>query len=707
MKISNLTIKNFRSIKESVLDLSNFNCLVGHNNAGKSTTLIAASLLKSSTKLKDTDFYDRNYPVEITATFEITNEKCFELLPDEHATRIKPLFKEGRLTISKIYDLEGSSDIRYLKSIPIDSRYLESSISLILKNKKSPASINSAIIEKFPELKDKVESMSIKTVDEAKQFLSALSANLPIEEMKKEWSQFPTGFQQSINPLLPEIIYIPAVKDISDEIKTKEASSLGKIIKILLEMIQQTEALQSITESFQELNQHLNILNENNSNRIDNRIPEIKEIENSVENFIKEQFELAKLQLYIPPPDIKQIFGNARLLIDDGIYTDVDQKGDGMKRAVLFALIRTFVSISRQRNSKKTYSNYLFLFEEPELYLHPQSQKILFEALNQLSNEHQVIVCTHSPFFLTPSNNGSIFRLKKIKSTDSSKSPISESLSINIHQNIDFKNAYQIICFENASAAFFSDKVILVEGDCDIIYLKYISSLFTNSWNFDSKNISIVKVLGKGNFSKFRNFFQAFGVEVIIVADLDIICDGFQHLNASETASNIRKRLMEKANDLFEKRGGDHQISKKQAKRLTDKKTFKENYTICKDLAKKMYRGEVLTSEEYEHFDKLFSEESSIILYEVIKSEAEIQNIKRELIDQLRDEKIIVLSRGAIEEYYPENVEGADKPTKALNARSKVNSIEEAKLLSDKWISRDGNDVTELELAFEKIFQEY
>jgi len=44
----------------------------------------------------------------------------------------------------------------------------------------------------------------------------------------------PTGFWNSIKPLLPEPILIPAVKDITDDVKTTESATFGKLLGVYL-----------------------------------------------------------------------------------------------------------------------------------------------------------------------------------------------------------------------------------------------------------------------------------------------------------------------------------------------------------------------------------------------------------------------------------------------------------------------------------------
>ena len=75
-------------------------------------------------------------------------------------------------------------------------------------------------------------------------------------------------------------------------------------------------------------------------------------------------------------------------------------------------------------------------------------------------------------------------------------------------QNSSYKDAFQIICYENSTPAFFSKKVLLVEGDSDFIFLKGISKLINESYCFDKRNIPIVRINGKMNIKRFNNFYS-------------------------------------------------------------------------------------------------------------------------------------------------------------------------------------------------------
>lgn len=58
MHISSIKIKNYRGIKSDELDTSIFTCIIGENNAGKSTILLATSLFFSGSSLSKSDFFN-------------------------------------------------------------------------------------------------------------------------------------------------------------------------------------------------------------------------------------------------------------------------------------------------------------------------------------------------------------------------------------------------------------------------------------------------------------------------------------------------------------------------------------------------------------------------------------------------------------------------------------------------------------------------
>lgn len=703
MKLSRIEIQNFRSIESLELSLSSFVCLIGHNNAGKSTVLIAITLFRSGSSIKETDFFDRTKEVSIKVTLEGIDEAALALLTAEHAQKIKEVIADGRVILVRRYSVDGKGELRIIQKAPREERFRPDAVSALLSGKKGAAQICEVLTQEFPELTEAIKNQNPGTQTAAKVIVEDYVKTLPLEQFVECETALPTGIPQSIDKLLPEVLYIPAVKDLSDELKTKEASSFGKIIRVLLDLVNEVDDLKKVKESFGELDKLLNRTVGTAGELVDNRLNEIKKIEGRVESFIKEQFQNVSVQIEIPPPDLKAIFANAKIYLNDGVRTEVEAKGDGLKRAVLFSLLRTFVTLRKQSGQQAqavSSPQYLFLFEEPELYLHPSSQRILYDALRQIAIEHQVCVCTHSPFFFSPSTTGTYIRLKKSAAVAEGTPPKCDSLTVDLSANVSTKDAFQIICFENSNAAFFSDRVLLVEGDCDIIFLRHLASKLNPEWDFDRRNISVVKVGGKGSFQRYREFFESFDVEVRIVADLDVIADQFEKLRASDEANAIRQRLIAEANKLLESTDVP-ELTKSQAQDLTRKFTFRDRYNRCQAIAKKVFEGQGVTDEELNEFSLLFADETKHGIRWLIQNEKSLNTLKCQLITELRKSGIIVLARGAIEEYYPAGAQGDDKPSRALHACSLVQTPEHALQLSECF---DGEDKPELKLSFECIF---
>lgn len=70
MYISKLKIKNYRGIKSDELDASPFICVIGENNAGKSTILLATSLFFSGTSLGKSDFLMKKNLLRLNSPFQ-------------------------------------------------------------------------------------------------------------------------------------------------------------------------------------------------------------------------------------------------------------------------------------------------------------------------------------------------------------------------------------------------------------------------------------------------------------------------------------------------------------------------------------------------------------------------------------------------------------------------------------------------------------
>lgn len=711
MRFTHVTVDNFRSIHHADLPLSPFVCAVGHNNAGKSSMLMALSLFASGSKLSRSDFYDPNQDVVISVTIGDVTEAVIDRLAAEHQDRIKELVEDCSITLIRRYNTTGSGGLRCHRKVPLDDRFLKENIATLMKG-KSGTELREAVSTVFPELLDGIAKEKPKSQKDFKVLIDELCADLPASDFTTREEPLPTGFDNSVASLFPEVIYIPAVKDATDEVKTKEASSFGRILKILLDLIDGTEQIQAVEKSFGTLHGLLNKTIDDDGNVVDERITEVREIEARVAGFIREQFRDVKLDIEIPPPDMKTIFTSAKIFLDDGVRGEIETKGDGLKRAMTFALLRTFVDLRNRHKQAKhgdasaAVGRYLFLFEEPELYLHPGAQRILYDALVEISEEHQVCVCTHSPYFFSATGSGTFLRLKKVPHAGAAPEspPITDTMPVNLVADFSKRDAFQIICYENNSAAFFCDRVVLVEGDCDVIFLKHIARVLDSRWDFDRRNIAMIRIGGKGNFARYRAFFEGFNVDVRIIADLDALVDQFEKLGAPPEIHSFRSDLLKAVDGLIEKRSSDHTLARKDIERITGTRTFRDRYAECKRIAAELAAGNVVTPQDLTHFGALFAPEHDYHRQYAIGNSEELARQKGTLLSRLRSHGINVLSRGCIEDYYPPDCEGPDKPSRALAACSRVRTAKDALACCPQLEDGDNGIHPEFKLVFENIF---
>jgi putative ATP-dependent endonuclease of OLD family len=717
MHISFVKIKNYRGIKSDQFEASPFTCAIGENNAGKSTILLATSLFFSGTALGKSDFYDEEQPIEIEITFSDINVKDINRLSAEHRDRIKEIIEEGKLILTRYYTTDGKSDILCSRLSPIDPRFSKNVVGELLKGKKGKE-ISQSIISLFPEHKEKLNNLAAQKDVYAK--LDEIIGELAPAELELKLSPLPTGIDNSIKHFLPEPIYIAAVKDLKDDVKSKESATFGKLLSILMKFLENSAHFEKISQSFNELHSLLNVIREAEQ-VTDNRIEKLQAIEGQIGTFLAENFPKSKIEIDIPKPELKQVFSNARILIDDGVRDIIETKGDGIKRAVTFALLRTYVEQLKQQKKENEEAKkagvaegaglivedvneqpYIFLFEEPELYLHPNAQKILFEALENLTTEsNQVFVTTHSPMFFSPQSTGTF--IKVIKEYPAMGKPFGKFLTINLLKHLQAKDAFQIICYENNTAAFFSNKVLLVEGDSDLIYIKEVARLINNDWSFEIKNIPIISINGKSNIKRFIDFYNFFHIKCFCIVDSDALIDGFEKFEVSKEIKNERSNLLTLLDKIADEKAIKADLPSEKIKELARRYTWKERYNRLKEIAQKIVKGEVPQAEEIIELEMLFAEETNNRRRQVFTDKTISITEKNQLLKNLRDIDIFILSHGAIESYYPQGIAGDDKPTKALNAVRFLKDQVDCKAHLPK-INIEGADVCELELIYERIF---
>ena len=697
MIISDISVTNFKGLKNINVPLSEFSCIIGENNAGKSTFMQALLLFLKGNKLSpNDDYYDNSKDVLITVEFSNISEDELESLGEGHRDKLKKyISKDGKLILARRYGDDGKSSLRNVGYFPKLQKFTKEKIDETFKGKKGKEIFDT--LQTFYHEVD-TNGKNISTQANAKELIDEYIEQMPLSEKELKDIALESGFDNTITAFFPEPIYIPAVKDLSDDMKTKEGATFGKLLNILLDVIE--EDLQEEKVLFENLRKRLNRLYDEAGNIIsDDRIDKIKTVEETIQKNLNETFKNVSIELQIPQPEIKTILSSASVVADDGVKSSVTNKGDGFKRAITFSILRSYVELAysqdwqKEDSKKKNTDKFLFLFEEPELYLHPKAQNILFEALALIAQKHQMLVTTHSPLFFAPDTTSTFIKIKKV--VDDAK-PYAKAMSINL-DTIGEKDKFQLISFETSNQAFFSNKIVLVEGDSELIVLPHIAKLLNQKYDFKNNSISLVKINGKGSFKRYKEFFEKFDIDVYLITDLDILTEGFTKVEASGDAKQLRDELLIAVDKIITdenlKTPPNNELLKEELQKDKRKAIF-EN--IKKGRANQDNNLVALALEEF--FDFEWTKPRLKVLENF--SYVNIVELKRKLFSKLREEKVFILEKGAIEEYYPNDVNGSDKPTKAQNFCKKVNDKTILESLNHKI-----DDKYELEHIFCRIFE--
>ncbi|MBB5984530.1 AAA family ATPase [Sphingobium lignivorans] len=156
----------------------------------------------------------------------------------------------------------------------------------------------------------------------------------------------------------------------------------------------------------------------------------------------------------------------------------------------------------------------VIIIDEPEIHLHYQFQHEYLQVIRDLNRVQkcQYILVTHSEALINSSTINSVRRFA-----------LSADGRTQIHAptlNADQKSLIKILDNTRSTYAFFAKKVVLVEGDSDRYFIK---AVIQERYRQLDQEIAVLHIGGKGEFQKWRDLFEAFGLTVYAIADFDYI----------------------------------------------------------------------------------------------------------------------------------------------------------------------------------------
>jgi putative ATP-dependent endonuclease of the OLD family len=212
---------------------------------------------------------------------------------------------------------------------------------------------------------------------------------------------------------------------------------------------------------------------------------------------------------------------------------DLEELGEGSRNLALLALLRSY-AINLRRAGEEVSG--ILALEEPEIYLHPQSQRNLFRVLRDIATSGiQVLVSTHSTYFVDTEVFDSIGLVRKltdleIEGREHSDLTMVSKTNLVAHcrrtgvppaktnvQNIT--EYYKTTSNYRLNEGFFARFVILVEGESEELTLpEYLRAV---GLDCDLRGVSVIAVEGKNQIPKYWRLFSAFKTPLLVLFDND------------------------------------------------------------------------------------------------------------------------------------------------------------------------------------------
>lgn len=466
MRISNLKIENFRSVRELDIDIPQICALVGPNNAGKSNILAAIQRVigrdwvgVSSFDDDDVCGRDPDRDIKIALSFDPAPE--FKRFKHSDPVKIDSLsfeytrYKVGehrgqRRLDQKCMKLDGSS-IYVPKGVPKKGVKLDF---------EPLVGIPTEVREAIP--------------------LIYIGTNRSIKD------HLPGARYSLLRQLFEDVN-----RDLHDPSRTvKVERSGGK-----WEEVARVEHFYSIME------EAMNLL----------RTEEFIALENSIKRNALRQLgfdpetDVDKLDFFFSPFDTMDFYKSLDLQVREGNFTiSATELGEGFQNALALSILQAFEERKKQ--------GAILLIEEPEMFLHPQMQRSLYKVMREIGKTNQIIYTTHSPHFVTIPEYEEVLLVRR--NADSTRVRATDLLA-------DSKRREKLIkeLDPERNELFFAARLLLVEGDTEKLAVpEYAKRL---GFDLDREGATVVEVGGKRNLPEFAKIAISFGIHTGIVYDLD------------------------------------------------------------------------------------------------------------------------------------------------------------------------------------------
>ena len=231
--------------------------------------------------------------------------------------------------------------------------------------------------------------------------------------------------------------YIPAIRTENQAIrliKNNIASEL-ETLNSNQDYIDSLKKIRTMQEEF------LDKISDNIKNELKEFLPKVKNVKINIEDDYRIASSISDINVYV----------------DDGVLTNIENKGDGVKSLAVLAMLKNRKNVEG--------SSSIVAIDEPEAHLHPGAINELSNTLKYISENNQVIISTHNHLFTNYLNlNNNII-------VDNGKAKPAKSIA-------EIRSILGVRASDNLINARF---VILVEGKTDEIILNNVFQRYSTT----------------------------------------------------------------------------------------------------------------------------------------------------------------------------------------------------------------------------------
>ncbi len=527
MRISNVELNNFGCIEHTSISFNSYTSIIGPNNSGKSTILSAIdTFFSSAPKIEKKHFFRHDETLVISISIEFS-----DITPAERATFGSAIIDEkmrvtrhfgGDYGTSGIYSVDALAFEPFKEFREENNGTAKRGIYARLRPEYGlPAASGDAMEDALRDWENSNRDRLVRI--KTRGFFGA--PNIASGKLKKKTS----------------LRFIPAVADISSQTDNPKTSPVIQLIGDIRQQTleNQTEFVKLVEEANHHINEFIGKVEDGS----------IRSIGEEITSLLQSYYSDTQVAAELPPPnEIDVTFPPPTLLVRHrALMSGVESVGHGLQRAILFSVVQFLAQNQIQSDDEgkqgeflEAASDIIILVEEPEIYQHPQKQRIIRTVLDRITAEFnkqtgiriQAIICTHSEKFVDIREIDSIRIVRTAFNEDQYTTSVSD-ITLEELRDLIFEArgghghplamgrfaASMHVFSEAISEGFFADKVILVEGVDDAAVIE--GAFKSAGIDPHAAGIAIIPVDGKTKLDKPLQCFRHLGIKTYCVFDND------------------------------------------------------------------------------------------------------------------------------------------------------------------------------------------